>query len=675
MRIKLDSITIRNFKGISQFELVALGKGMALYGGNGTGKTTVYDAFLWCLFGKDSKDQSDTKFDWKPLDENNQEKHHLETEVTVNLVIDGVEKELTRKIAEKWTKKRGSLKESFDGHTTSYYIDELKVSQRDYKSAIEELGGEQLFQMLTKVSYFAETMKADDRRKILLEMAGDVSEADVIASNKELAKLPEILDGKSVEERTALVKQAMKQVNKDIKELPGRIDEAQRSLPDLEELDKQELATRKLALQADLARAQEELSIAKSPAAMSDLVAKRAELKTKFANEERAYIQTETDKYADEVGELQKHYDKCMDEIQELGVDIFNLKEKLKHINAKKDSRKHTIKILEGRNDELRDMFNQDKLEVFPDFDEHKLSCPVCGRQYDESKLAEIKANYDKELSDYNKAKAERMAEYKARGKGNKAKIIECQDEIVELEKEEAAFTHALESHNALLDYKTGEKREILAEMECQKNRFVYFHNTERGLELRNQYDKLERQIEALERGEQANVIELQAKIDSILAEINDVNDLLYRFELHAKQQERVDELIAKEQSLGLKFGELEQQLMVLEEYVRTKVSLLTETINSQFRIVKFKLFDTAINGGLIECCEPTVGGANYSTGLNNAARINAGLDIINALMNHYDLHLPLFVDNAESVNELIEVDTQVITLSVSQDKKLTVKE
>ena len=675
MRITIKEMIVRNFKGISNFELVAKGNNLDVRGDNGTGKTSLYDAFLWCLFGKNSQDQSDTKFDWKPLDQDGNERHRLETFVNVEFDIDGVAKVFSRTITEKWTKKRGSIVDTFDGHTTAYHIDGLKVTQKDYKAEIEALGGESLFQMLTKVNYFAEVMKADDRRNILLEMAGDVSESDVIASNKELAKLPDILDGKSVEERTALVKQAMKQVNKDIKELPGRIDEAQRSLPDIEELDKQELSTAKLALQADLARAQEELAIAKSPAALADLVAKRAELKTKFANEERAYIQTETDKYADEVGELQKHYDKCMDEIQELGVDIFNLKEKLKHINAKKDSRKHTIKILEGRNDELRDMFNQDKLEVFPDFDEHKLSCPVCGRQYDESKLAEIKANYDKELSDYNKAKAERMAEYKARGKGNKAKIIECQDEIAELEKEEAAFTHALESHNALLDYKTGEKREILAEMECQKNRFVYFHNTERGLELRNQYDKLERQIEALERGEQANVIELQAKIDSILAEINDVNDLLYRFELHAKQQERVDELIAKERSLGLKFGELEQQLMVLEEYVRTKVSLLTDTINSQFRIVKFKLFDTAINGGLIECCEPTVGGANYSTGLNNAARINAGLDIINALMNHYNLHLPLFVDNAESVNELIEVDTQVITLSVSQDKKLTVKE
>lgn len=675
MRITIKEMIVRNFKGISNFELVAKGNNLDVRGDNGTGKTSLYDAFLWCLFGKNSQDQSDTKFDWKPLDQDGNERHRLETFVNVEFDIDGVAKVFSRTITEKWTKKRGSIVDTFDGHTTAYHIDGLKVTQKDYKAEIEALGGESLFQMLTKVNYFAEVMKSDDRRKILLEMAGDVSESDVIASNKELAKLPDILDGKSVEERTALVKQAMKQVNKDIKELPGRIDEAQRSLPDIEELDKQELSTRKLALQADLARAQEELAIAKSPAVMADLIAKRAELKTKFANEERAYIQTETDKYADEGAELQKHYDKCMDEIQELGVDIFNLKEKLKHINAKRDSRKHSIRILEERNNELRDMFNEEKKEVFPDFDEHKLSCPVCGQRYGEDKLAEIKANYDKELAEYNKAKAERMANYKARGKDNAAKIIECENEIAELEKEEATFTHALDTHNALLDYKTGEKREILAEMEGQKNRFVYFHNTERGLELRAKYDELERQIEALEQGERTGVIEAQAKIDEILVQINKVNDDLYLFELHAKQQERVDELIAKEQSLGLKFGELEQQLMVLEEYVRTKVSLLTDTINGKFRIVKFKLFDTAINGGLIECCEPTVGGANYSTGLNNAARINAGLDIINALMSHYDLHLPLFVDNAESVNELIEVDTQVITLSVSQDKKLTVKE
>lgn len=672
MKITVKEMVVRNFKGISNFELVPSGLYTDVRGDNGTGKTSLYDAFLWCLFGKNSQDQADTKFDWKPLDKDGNERHHLETFVNLELDIDGVAKAFSRSIAEKWTKKRGSIKESFEGHTTTYHIDGLKVTQKDYKAAIEQLGGEQLFQMLTKVNYFAEVMKADDRRKILLEMAGDVSQEDVIVANKELAALPKILDGKTVEERTALVKQSMRQINQDIKQLPGRIDEAQRSLPDIEELDKQELGRAKLALQADLARAQEEMAIAKSPAAIADLIAKRAELKTKFANEERAYINSETDKYADKVGELQTRYDKCMDEIQELGVDIFNLKEKLKHIKAKKDSRKHTIQILNGRNDELRDMFNDEKKEVFPEFDEHKLSCPVCRRQYDEDKLAEIKSNYDKELAEYNKAKAERMADYKARGKENAAKIVECENEIAELDKEEATFTQALESHNALLEAKQVDKNEVAKDMEKQKNRYVYFHNTERGMELRSEYDKLERQIESLKQGERTGVIEAQAKIDEIMVKINQVNDDLYLFEAHAKQQARVDQLIDEEQRLGLTFGALEQQLLILEEYVRTKVGMLTDKINSKFQLVKFKLFDTAINGGLIECCEPTVNGANYSTGLNNAARINAGLDIIQALMEHYDLRLPLFVDNAESVNELYPIGTQLITLTVSDDKKLT---
>lgn len=672
MKITVKEMIIRNFKGISNFELVPSGLYTDVRGDNGTGKTSLYDAFLWCLFGKNSQDQADTKFDWKPLDKDGNERHHLETFVNLELDIDGVAKAFSRAITEKWTKKRGSIKESFEGHTTTYHIDGLKVTQKDYKKAIEELGGEQLFQMLTKVNYFAEVMKADDRRKILLEMAGEVSQEDVIAANKELATLPMILDGKTVEERTSLVKQSMRQINQDIKQLPGRIDEAQRSLPDIEELDKQELATRKLALQADLSRAQEELALAKSPAAMSDLIAKRAELKTKFANEERAYIQTETDKYADEGKELENRYNKCMDEIQELTVDIFNLKEKLKHINAKRDSLAHTIKMLSDHNDDLRDRFNKEKLEVFPEFDEHKLSCPVCRREYDEDKLAEIKANYAKEMAEFNKAKAERLASYKAKGNENMAKIKECYEELDKLKEEEATFTYTLETHNALLDYKTGEKREILAEKEAQNNRFVYFHNTDRGIELRSEYDKLERQIEALEQGERTGVIEAQAKIDDILVQINKVNDDLYLFEAHAKQQARVDQLIDEEQRLGLTFGHLEQQLLILEEYVRTKVSMLTDKINSKFQVVKFKLFDTAINGGLIECCEPTVNGANYSTGLNNAARINAGLDIIQALMEHYDLRLPLFVDNAESVNELYPIGTQLITLTVSDDKKLT---
>nr|DAS51145.1 MAG TPA: chromosome partition protein [Caudoviricetes sp.] len=675
MRITIKEMIVRNFKGISNFELVAKGNNLDVRGDNGTGKTSLYDAFLWCLFGKNSQDQSDTKFDWKPLDQDGNERHRLETFVNVEFDIDGVAKVFSRTITEKWTKKRGSIVDTFDGHTTAYHIDGLKVTQKDYKAEIEALGGESLFQMLTKVNYFAEVMKSDDRRKILLEMAGDVSESDVIASNKELAKLPDILDGKSVEERTALVKQAMKQVNKDIKELPGRIDEAQRSLPDLEELDKQELATRKLALQADLSRAQDELSAAKTNQLGAELKARRAELKAKFAEAERLYALDEAKKSADALALEQDKLNRMRESSAGIESERHEAMSNLRKAKDGRESAENEIRKLDKWNEDARAEFEKLQSETFPEFDEHRLTCPVCGQNYGEEKMAEIKAKYEREKAGFNEMKSDKLKDIRSQGKQNAAEIKLLKSDIEEGSDYIKELESKIKELDSLLEIKAKDIAEQANRIKDLTKEAPTFRTTPEAKALIEEGEEINAKLESLDRDQAAVVLEAEAKVGAILAEINDVNDLLYRFELYAKQQERVDELIAKEQSLGLKFGELEQQLMVLEEYVRTKVSLLTDTINGKFRIVKFKLFDTAINGGLIECCEPTVGGANYSTGLNNAARINAGLDIINALMSHYDLHLPLFVDNAESVNELIEVDTQVITLSVSQDKKLTVKE
>lgn len=675
MRITIKEMIVRNFKGISNFELVAKGNNLDVRGDNGTGKTSLYDAFLWCLFGKNSQDQSDTKFDWKPLDQDGNERHRLETFVNVEFDIDGVAKVFSRTITEKWTKKRGSIVDTFDGHTTAYHIDGLKVTQKDYKAEIEALGGEALFQMLTKVNYFAEVMKADDRRKILLEMAGDVSESDVIASNKELAKLPDILDGKSVEERTALVKQAMKQVNKDIKELPGRIDEAQRSLPDIEELDKQELSTRKLSLQADLSRAQDELSAAKTNQLGAELKARRAELKAKFAEAERLYALDEAKKSADALALEQDKLNRMRESSAGVESERHEAMSNLRKAKDGRESAENEIRKLEKWNEDARAEFDKLQSETFPEFNKHRLTCPVCGQNYGEEKMAEIKAKYEREKAGFNEMKSDKLKDIRSQGKKNVAEIKLLKSDIEEGSDYIKELELKIKELDSLLEIKAKDITEQANRIKDLTKEAPTFRTTPEAKALIEEGEEINTKLESLDRDQAAVVLEAEAKVGAILAEINDVNDLLYRFELHAKQQERVDELIAKEQSLGLKFGELEQQLMVLEEYVRTKVSLLTDTINGKFRIVKFKLFDTAINGGLIECCEPTVGGANYSTGLNNAARINAGLDIINALMNHYDLHLPLFVDNAESVNELIEVDTQVITLSVSQDKKLTVKE
>lgn len=111
------------------------------------------------------------------------------------------------------------------------------------------------------------------------------------------------------------------------------------------------------------------------------------------------------------------------------------------------------------------------------------------------------------------------------------------------------------------------------------------------------------------------------------------------------------------------------------EEFVRTKVHLLEEKINSKFKYARFKLFKDQINGGLEETCETLYEGVPYSSGLNNAARINVGLDIINTLNDYYGITAPIFVDNSEAVTKLINTNSQILSLIVSEkDKQLRVE-
>src|SRR5699024_5010032 len=177
--------------------------------------------------------QSDSKFDWKPLDSQGNELHHLETEVELLLDVDGQEKKLSRMIAEKWTKKRGSIEDTFSGHSTTFKIDDLSVKKKEYTDYLDDLIGEERFKLLTNVNYFPEVLDWKKRREVLIEMVGDITDADVIASNNDLKPLIGLLKGKSAEELMKLTKQQMKQANDHIKALPSRIDEVDRSLPDL----------------------------------------------------------------------------------------------------------------------------------------------------------------------------------------------------------------------------------------------------------------------------------------------------------------------------------------------------------------------------------------------------------------------------------------------------------
>ena len=196
--MKLNRLVLRNFKGIREFTLDAQGGNVDVFGDNATGKTTLFDAFTWLLFDKDSSNKKD--FSIKTLDKSGAEQHGLEHEVEATLDIDGQEITLRKVYKEKWTKKRGSAQADFTGHTTDYYIDSVPVKKSEYEARIAEIADEGVFKLLTSPTYFNEQLHWEKRRQILLEVCGDLTDEEVISSNKALAELPKILGNHSLED-------------------------------------------------------------------------------------------------------------------------------------------------------------------------------------------------------------------------------------------------------------------------------------------------------------------------------------------------------------------------------------------------------------------------------------------------------------------------------------------
>lgn len=668
MEIKLNKLTIRNFKGIKDFTLKADGSNISVSGDNGTGKTTLYDAFLWCLFGKDSTDK--TKFDWKPLNKDGQELHRLETEVEVELLVDGSEKTISRLTKENWSKKRGHHIETFSGHNTTFKLDGIEAKQKDFKAYLDTLISEDTFRMLTNLTYFPETMKWEERRKVLVELAGDVSVEQVIASNDDLKPLYQLLAERNLSDNMALTRQEMKSINNQIKDIPQRIDEVDRSMPDLSNLDETALKADLDAKQSQVDTKRDEISVIKNGAVNAKTSEAMANLKLYYSELENNYNKT-----------LESDLDKLIEKRQVMREELSELKLKFNGFEQaetetywEKQKLERLITQLTNENAENRVKFQNIREQEMPSFDEHALSCPTCGQEFAEEKAQEIQANYDKETEEFNKNKSDQLEKIVATGQASNAAIAKHQEAIDALDKKSEETADDKAKHTQNVEAKEKQIADITESIERERKSLNPFDTTEEATSLLQEIGVLKDKLEKGEQGQAEEIKGLESQIVELQTEAQAIQSDLMQFDQHTKQMKRRNELIASEQTLALEYGKLEQRLFLFEEFVKARVNLLTDTINSKFKLVKFKLFETAINGGIQEVCEPTVNGANYSTGLNNAARINAGLDIINTLMTHYGKQVPVFIDNAESINEILPIETQLITLTVSKDKTLKVE-
>ncbi|MGX7376683.1 AAA family ATPase [Carnobacterium maltaromaticum] len=667
--IKLIKLTIQNFKGLTDLELDLNGENMQIFADNEVGKTTIYDSFLWVLFNKDSLGKTD--FQWKPTNIKEDENEGKQTKVSVLLSVDGSEIEFSKTRYDAKTTKRGTTDISYTTKT-SYSIDGIELkTEKQFNERVAEIIDEATFRRLTSGNYVMEVMKMGDRRAMLFDLFGNLSDEEIINSKKELAPLIGIIGNHSADEATTKIKQEIKNLQKTLKEIPSQIKGIQSIKPDIEDLDKEALTARKMTAESDVKNAEDILMSIRNGSAITEI---RASLQLKVAEieEERAKFNARQNVKLEGIRqgkeELISNYHAAQDAVRNEETRLYELKQ-----NASKEQ--YTLDQLNKELDSVSVEWKTINSEVFPTFDEHQLTCESCGQELQPDKIKEHKANYKAKLEAFNIKKAQQLEANNAKG-SELFKNVEQQQEIVTDLMNRAEDNKVLENLlNKAFEEKTkvSDVTKTIEELQAATPDFETIKDYEK---LVSEKDAITVELKKLQESAEIKMAEQSSFVSELKQKLSTINEEIAKFGEVERQDNQIQALADEEKLLASQKGALEQQLFLLEEFTRTKVALLEDSINKYFGFVKWKLFEDQKNDGLKEICEPVNDlGVYYSKGFSTSRRIKAGLDIVNTLMKKEGISVPVFIDNAESVTDMYVVDTQIIELIVSKgDKKLRIE-
>lgn len=645
--LRLLSLRLRNFRGLAAFELRPEGANIDVYGDNGVGKTTIADALAWLLFGKDSNNRAD--FEIKTLDGNGEALHHLEHEVEGAFEINGKTITFRRCFKEKYTVRRGSSESEFAGHTTDFWVNDVPTAANVYSLKVSEVCEETRFRLLTDPLFFNLQMKWQDRRRLLLEVCGDVSDESVIASRSDLEPLRTELQGRTIEEVKAIATERRKKINEELKVLPARIDEAKRSIPEITgnlleiEAEIETLTKNRNEIQSEIARIQNGGEVAEKRKQLAEIDTKIITLKNEAANASAA-VQREKQ------GRIQKASDAVRAAKSALDSEV---------------QARDGLNVRRNREEETRlgyvAQFNQTRDLVFtpPTLPS---TCATCGQSLPESEIAE---NLRKAEEEFNSQRATTLEGIREKGKAAKAAVEEVDAQIA---KSSERITE--------LEQNVAAAEKVLSEVQVAANTEspASVQESPEMASLQAERLRVESELTSLTEGDNTILDEKQQQVRALDSKINALSTEKAKFSQKASAEARVKELLAQEKTLSQTYGEHSKIVDLVEQFIRAKVALLTDRINSKFSYVSFKLFETQINGGITECCEATWDGVPYSD-LNSAKKVNAGLDVIRTLQNHFGFHPPVVIDGAESITSFLPMDCQLIKLVVSEsDKTLRVE-
>lgn len=643
----IKQMKLTNFKGLRDFTIEFSDSMTSVLGKNGSGKTTIFDAFTWLLFGKDSEDRK--SFNIKTLDAQGVAIPRIPHEVSAILIVDGEEINLCRRYNEKWQKKRGSATEEFTGHEEERLYNDVPMSVKEWGEKITAICSEQVFKFITNPLYFS-AQKSDVQRSMLFRMAGDISDAEIAAGNAEFTALLASLTGKTMDEYKREIAAKKRRIKAEIDGIPERIDERKRDMPEAENW---------LALDADLQAKKSEIEkVEKSITDKSQAYSEASNAKLEISKKEFNLRQKLLNREYEIKQEVQKEYNEQSSKQSELRRQVENAQAELNRVQSEMTRYQSDLNTMQSKRETLIAEWREINARTLQ-FKEDEFVCPTCKRPLD---IDDIERKQNEMTESFNTRKAADLAENNRKGQANKksmedtvALIKKCEERIAELSKK----IEELKANPLYSATLTAPDATQTIEADAERNNLVD--------EIAKVKAELDKPVEA------PDTTELTEQKKSIMSEIDIIKAKLAKKETIERNNQRIQELETQLRNQSEELAQLEGIEFTMAAFSKARIEAVESRINRLFSLVRFKMFEQQINGGEVETCEATVNGVPYSD-LNNAMTINAGLDIINAICKSEGVTAPIFIDNAESVNELLHTQSQMIRLVVTDDETLRVQ-
>lgn len=767
MELVLKRMHLVNFKGMRDFTIEFNPGENHVCGDNGTGKTTVFDAFTWLLFGKDSRDRSDSNFSIKTLDEQGKPLLKLEHSVTALLSVDGRELKLKRVYREKWEKPTGTTTETLKNHETLFYVNDVKLpTKRDYDAKISGIIAENVFRMITNPFYFTK-LKAEEQKAMLQEMAGNVTDQDIALLSPDFADFLDALAGTDIVDKAKEVKARKSACNEELRLIPSKIETAEKLKPadedwgaidaaledkrkelaDIEALMRNDRSSQNAKVYEQRNMLQSQINQKKIDRANrinalhinADKMYNQAVLEAENAvsskkQEYQRAINQEREKMAKREGEVKamagKSYNEAVAKVNELVEAIRGKKAAITALRATlgnieidiRDAKANvsdTERSIAEKTDEIS-LCRSEYIEIYASsvtFDPEAFICPTCKRPLEaddvDAKRVELEHNFNAKKAEKIKANKERglalrlkldalqatLTRQKKTLADKESSLIETSNHIEGAEAELKSMEVNLVSAKANVpnepnymlalnndaEYQQSIKAveslqaemNALVPMPVEKPDYSVIERADESLiSITNEITDLQNQIDSIKEPAQAELFNTPADYEgqkkAVEQEIATLNQRLGKRHLQERAQREIDELENQRDNLNQEVADLEQWEYQALQFQKAKDDELLKRINGMFEVVSFSFVSSQLNGGEKLTCVCTVNGKPYPD-VNNAGQVNAGLDIINAICRSKGVYAPIFVDNAESVNEVLQTRSQKILLSVTRDPVLKI--